>query len=138
VAGSCGPRVCTDAGVKVGDLIAQGDYLVNRATLCSDCHTPRDDRGNLDRKRQLRGTTISIRPKKETKDWADESPDISPRGLAGKWSEEQMIGFLTTGIDPDRHQARRPMPPFRLNANDARAITLYLKSLPGPDEGSKE
>jgi hypothetical protein len=46
-----------------------------------------------------------------------------------------MVKFLTTGSDPDGKKARPPMPAFRLNARDARAAYLYLKSLPGPSEG---
>jgi mono/diheme cytochrome c family protein len=117
------------------DLLKHGDYLVNAAILCGDCHTPQDDRGKPDRARLLRGATLPIRPKKETKDWADEAPDITSRGLAGEWGEEGMIKFLTTGTDPEGKKAKPPMPAFRLNAGDARAVFLYLKSLPGPKEG---
>jgi hypothetical protein len=118
------------------DLLRNGDYLVNAAILCSDCHTPRDARGKPDRARFLQGATLPIRPKKETKEWADESPDITSRGLAGKWGEAGMVKFLMTGIDPEGNKARPPMPGFRLNARDARAVYLYLKSLPGPNAGA--
>jgi len=120
------------------DLIKHGDYLVNAATLCGDCHTPQDNRGRPDRARLLRGTTLPIRPKKETRNWADKSPNITASGLAGQWSEEEMIKFLTTGIDPDGMKAMPPMPAFRLNARDARAVFLYLKSFAGPEVGKKE
>ena len=112
------------------DLRKHGAYLVNAAILCGDCHTPQDNQGMPDRARLLQGTSLPIRPKKETKNWADESPDITSRGLAGKWSEEGMIKFLMTGTDPDGKKARMPMPAFRLNARDARAVYLYLQSLP--------
>src|SRR5512135_1851342 len=74
-------------------------YFVT-SPMCGDCHTPRDSRGQPDRTRRLRGATLPIRPKKESTDWADEAPDITASGLAGQWSEEEMIKFLTTGIDP--------------------------------------
>ncbi len=120
------------------DLLKHGDYLVNKAILCSDCHTSQDDRGKPDRTRLLRGSTLPIRPKKETRDWADEAPDITAKGLAGKWGEEGMVKFLTTGIDPDGKKASPPMPAFRLDARDARAVFLYLKSLPGSEGGGKK
>jgi len=120
------------------DLIKHGDYLVNAVMLCGDCHTPQDDRGKPDRTRLLRGTTLPIRPKKEVKNWTDESPDIAGSGLAGEWSEEDMVKFLTTGIDPEGMKARPPMPAFRLNTEDARGVYLYLKSLPRPDESGKK
>jgi hypothetical protein len=46
--------------------------------------------------------------------------------------------FLTTGIDPDGKKAMPPMPAFRLNARDARAVFLYLKSVPGQKAGKSE
>ena len=118
-------------------LRERGAYLVNAAILCGDCHTPQDDKGTPDKARHLRGTSLPIRPKKETKNWADESPDITSKGLAGKWSEEEMIKFLTTGMDPHGMKAQPPMA-FRLNASDARAIAVYLKALPGPNSGRDE
>ena len=125
-----------DPGAKQRDPLApgplkHGEYLVNRAVLCGDCHTPQDDRGRPDRSRLLRGATLPIRPKKETKNWADESPDITGGGLAGMWSEQDMVKFLTTGTDPQGKTARPPMPAFRLNARDARAVYRYLRSVHG-------
>jgi mono/diheme cytochrome c family protein len=48
-----------------------------------------------------------------------------------------MAKFLTTGINPDGEKAMPPMPAFRLNARDARAVALYLKSVPGGKESGK-
>jgi mono/diheme cytochrome c family protein len=120
------------------DLVQHGEYLVTSVAMCGDCHTPQDDRGGPDRKRLLRGTTLPIRPKKEMQDWADESPDITGAGLAGKWGEAAMVKFLSTGIDPDGEKAMPPMPAFRLDAHDARAVTLYLKSLSRLDAEKNE
>jgi hypothetical protein len=125
-----GPKA--EGGRSVADGVKHGDYLVNAVTMCGDCHTPQDDRGGPDRARRLRGATLTICPKKPAKDWADEAPDITSGGLAGEWSEPQMVKFLTTGINPDGMKASPPMPAFRLDAGDARAVYLYLKSLPGP------
>jgi mono/diheme cytochrome c family protein len=58
--------------------------------------------------------------------------------LAGKWGEEAMVKFLTTGINPEGEKAMPPMPAFRLNPRDARAVFLYLKSLPGPEAGKEK
>jgi hypothetical protein len=41
-----------------------------------------------------------------------------------------MVKFLTSGVNPDGNKSKPPMPPFRLSASDARAVYLYLKSLP--------
>ena len=125
----------TKGRTDAAGLQQRGAYLVNAAILCGDCHTPQDDKGAPDKAKYLQGTSLPIRPKKETKNWADESPDITSKGLAGKWSEEEMIKFLTTGVDPHGMKAQPPMPAFRLTAADARAVAVYLKSLPGPNGG---
>ena len=45
-----------------------------------------------------------------------------------------MVKVLTTGVNPEGHKTIPPMPPFRLNKDDARAVAAYLKSLPGKKE----
>src|SRR3954447_21622086 len=80
-------RAGQGSGAKEGsqdtaDLIRHGEYLVSSATMCGDCHTPQDDQGKPGRTRLLRGATLTIRPKKETRNWTDESPDITGSGLA--------------------------------------------------------
>ena len=47
------------------------------------------------------------------------------------WGEADLVKFLMTGKDPEGHEAHPPMPAFRLNEEDARAVTAYLRSLPG-------
>jgi mono/diheme cytochrome c family protein len=42
-----------------------------------------------------------------------------------------MIEFLMTGKNPDGMKAMPPMPAFRMSRHDARAVALYLRSLPG-------
>ena len=63
--------------------------------------------------------------------WAAMSPDITRSGLAGQWREEDFVKFLMTGQDPEGKTPRPPMPVFHLQKDDARAVTLYLRSLPG-------
>ena len=119
-----------DQGTKT-NLSQQGSYLVHKVAMCVDCHTPHDKTGNPDGARELQGATIPFQPKTKTDKWMDEAPDITRSGLAGKWTEEQMVKFLMTGHDPDGMIASPPMPPYRLREDDARAVTTYLRSLPG-------
>ena len=121
------------AGAKGGDaaLIKRGEYLVNEVAHCSHCHSPPGDKGLPDRARLLQGATLPIRPKQPTKEWADKSPDVTMSGLAGQWTEAEMVTFLTTGKNPDGMGPTPPMPVFRLHAEDARAVAQYLRSLPG-------
>jgi mono/diheme cytochrome c family protein len=130
------------AGAKGDDaaLIKRGEYLVNEVAHCSHCHSHPGDKGQPDRARLLQGATLPIRPKQPTDHWADKSPDITRSGLAGMWSEADMVKFLTTGKNPEGEGPTPPMPVFRLHDEDARAVTLYLRSLPGkktPGKGGK-
>jgi len=113
------------------DLLKHGGYLVSHVAMCGDCHTPRKSNGDPDQSRLLQGTTLDIVPRQKTDQWADESPDITGSGLAREWSPDEMVKFLTTGVDPQGMKATPPMPAFRLQQSDAHAVTLYLKSLPG-------
>jgi hypothetical protein len=120
------------------EMVRHGEYLVSSASMCGDCHTPQDDQGKPDRTKLLRGATLPIRPTKQIRNWADESPDITGGGLVGEWSEEEMVKFLMTGVDPEGMKARPPMPAYRINARDARAVYLYLKSLGGEKAGKNQ
>ncbi len=44
-------------------------------------------------------------------------------------TEAQAIAFLQTGIRPDGSRPRPPMPEFRFNEADAKAVVAHLKSL---------
>jgi mono/diheme cytochrome c family protein len=106
-------------------LIKRGAYLVNEVARCGDCHTPRDAAGKLDLARHLQGAKMWFRPTVRVGEFEDHAPDITLAGLAGKWAEEKMVKLLTAGkSDP-------PMPAYRLTGEDARAMTAYLRSLPG-------
>ena len=119
------------AGDSAAALVKRGEYLVNEVAHCSHCHTPQGKKGQLDRSRLLQGATLPIRPREKTEHWAGKSPDITRSGLAGMWSEEDMIKFLRTGTNPEGEKPTPPMPVFHLHQEDARAVALYLKSLPG-------
>jgi mono/diheme cytochrome c family protein len=129
------PRVVQEFRAKDADLVKHGEYLVKQVAHCGDCHTPQDSKGQLDQARFLQGTPLPVMPKKETKHWADHSVDITRNGLAGEWGEEGMVKFLMTGKDPDGMKPRSPMPTYHLQERDARAVALYLRSLPARANG---
>lgn len=111
-------------------LIDRGDYLVNGVVLCGDCHTPRiegaGDGGPPDLERRLQGAPVAVPPP-----LANYAPPLA--GGPANYSEEQFIQFLQTGVRPDGSQPRPPMPPYRLNEEDARAVSAYIRSLPSAD-----
>ncbi len=108
-------------------LIKRGAYLVNDVARCGDCHTPRNAKGQLDLTRHLQGANMWFTPNiKGRGGWENRAPDITASGRGGRWTEARMIKFLSTG-----QQSDPPMPAYRLTADDARAVTAYLRSLSG-------
>jgi mono/diheme cytochrome c family protein len=132
VVSAANPR--EDDGKGREALVKRGDYLVNEVAHCSHCHSPPGDNGLPDRGRLLLGAVLPIQPKHPTKNWADKSPDITRSGLAGKWTETDLVKFLTTGKNPDGEGPTPPMPAFHLHEDDARAVAAYLRSLPGREK----
>jgi mono/diheme cytochrome c family protein len=94
-------------------LIARGQYLVRDAGKCEDCHGP-----------SLHGATLGfLKPGMPVK--------YRSANIAGlpMFSVTQAVRFLKTGILPNGKTADPPMPEYRFNDADARAIVAYLKSL---------
>jgi mono/diheme cytochrome c family protein len=115
------------AGDGQGDaLIKRGAYLVNEVGQCGECHTPRNDKGVLDATKHLQGGPLWFTSKIKFKKWENNVPDITASGKAGAWTEERMVKFFTTGEKVDM-----PMPAYHMTVDDAKAVTAYLRSLPG-------
>lgn len=104
-------------------LLAHGEYLVENVVLCGDCHTPMLPEGGFDATRKLQGAPVPAPPP-----MANFAPALA--GLPANYTEEQFATFVQTGVRPDGSHARPPMPPYRLNERDARAVAAYIKSLP--------
>jgi hypothetical protein len=113
--------------IKNDETLKRGAYLVNQVAQCGNCHTPRNSKGELDTTRHLQGAPIWFKSTEITFDkWEETAPDLTPSGLATKWGEERLVKFLSTG-----GRADAPMPAFKLAVDDARAVVMYLRSLPG-------
>lgn len=96
--------------------LEHGRYLVTRVGMCADCHGP-----------GLRGANLDFLAPGLPPAVARKAPRIA--GLP-QLSRAQAVKFFQTGLLPNGRQARPPMPAFRLHADDAQAVTAYLKSLP--------
>jgi len=107
--------------------MARGKYLVMHVAMCVQCHTPRDQQGELDQSRLLQGAPMPLESPFPLQTWAFEAPKIA--GLPGGWTEEDLIQLLQTGRGPRGMTPRLPMPPFRMTQEDAAAVAAYLKSL---------
>lgn len=108
--------------------VARGDYIVNRVGMCTDCHTPRGPQGQLDRSAMLKGAPIDLAPLHPIPGFAKYAPAIA--GGPANYTEAELVTFLETGKRPDGTFAAPPMPPYRMDAEDARAVAAYLKTLP--------
>jgi mono/diheme cytochrome c family protein len=112
----------------------RGAYLVEALGHCGDCHTPRNLMFGLDTKRKFGGALIqgwkayNITP---DHDWG-----------VGRWSDEQLEGYLSSGHAKDRGSAGGPMSEVvdnslrHLTATDIAAIATYLKSVPAYGDGT--
>ena len=66
--------------------------------MCGDCHTPRDEKGQLILSKSLQGAPLGVRPI-HPMPWADTAPAIA--GLPANYTAEQLGTFLQTGKLPE-------------------------------------
>ena len=103
------------AAPERGVSVEYGEYLVN-TNDCRICH----------------GQELAGGPSPDpTAKWI--SPNLTPGGELGFWTEEQFINTIRTGVTPSGHQLSENMPwkDYRLFYDDElKAIWLYLQSLP--------
>ena len=112
------------------DAVARGKYLVNEVAKCQECHTPRNDKGELDETQWLKGATLDFQPTHEVKGWHKTAPDLTSTGrLYQRWGEDGLVKFMETGANPRGGKADPPMPAYKLRPDDAKAIVEYLKTL---------
>lgn len=116
------------AAATPATLVARGRYLVEGIGLCADCHSPRNEKGEFVMAHWLRGAPIGFNPAAPMPAWAPVAPPIA--GLPSM-TVEQGVRFLMEGLRPDGSMPRPPMPAYRLNEQDARAVVAFLKSLDG-------
>jgi Cytochrome c len=120
----------TNAGAGEKGEVERGRYLVEEVAKCAECHTPRNEHGELKADAWLRGAPIWIKPVAPISNWADRAP-----ALAGfpSFTEEQGERILEKGTGPEGEALRPPMHIYHMNHADAKAIIAYLKSLPRGD-----
>jgi mono/diheme cytochrome c family protein len=107
----------------------RGAYLVRGLGHCSACHTTRNALGAASDMMDLSGGVIPMQ------NWY--APSLASRGEAGvgDWDLVHIEKLLTAGVDP-RGAVLGPMAEVvlqstqYLSADDARAMSVFLKSLP--------
>jgi hypothetical protein len=114
------------AAPRAGGNREHGRYLVERVAMCFECHSTRDENGNLIAATLFKGGPMPVRPP-WTNNWAVTVPRIA--GLPG-YTDELAIRLLTQGaIKRDGTQARPPMPRFRMTPQDAADVIAFVGSL---------
>ena len=109
-----------------GASIERGRYLTHEVAMCVQCHSPRDEKGRILEGREFLGAAMPIQSPYPSVQFAFNAPNI--RELARSHADS-VIRLLRTGIDRNGKAPDLPMPPFRMNAEDAESIVLYLRSL---------
>ncbi len=120
-----GPRVTF---AEPSDQVLRGQYIVEGAGHCGECHTPRNRLGGLDESRWLAGGA--------NPDGPGTIPNITPGSKTiGSWSESEIADYLETGFTPDFDVAGGAMADVQQNLShlpraDLEAIAAYLKAIP--------
>jgi Cytochrome c len=94
--------------------------------MCSDCHSPRDEKGQFIPSQYFEGAMLDFQPMHPVPNWVPAAPPIV--GLVG-WTSAEAVRFFMTGVDKNGKHAGPPMPPYRMSRQDAEAVVAYLKSL---------
>jgi cytochrome c2 len=111
--------------------LERGKYLVEEIAKCQECHTAKTETGELNKSQWMKGATLIGVPATPPARWHQKSPDISSTGaLWTRWGADGFSKFLQTGKTPTGSTAGPPMPVYMMKAEDADAITAFLKSLP--------
>jgi mono/diheme cytochrome c family protein len=131
---AAGVDVSGDPHVPVpprGSNPAYGRYLAAVIYGCVDCHT--DGMGATPDKLQspaLLAGGLALRTARGEPIYSKNLTPDAETGL-GAWTADELARALATGVARDGQQLRAPMPVFRyLDADDARAIFSYLRTLP--------
>lgn len=125
VALSFAAAVAAEPPKPAADAHARGRYLVERAGMCQDCHTPHNEKGEFVKEQWLLGSALPFKPLAPMP-WMEVAPPIA--GLP-TLTREQAVHFLMTGERPGKPHVTPPMPEYRFDEADAEAIAAYLKSL---------
>ncbi len=104
----------------------RGKYLAENVAMCIQCHTPRDEAGDLLMSHKFQGAPIPFQSPFPNDRWANTAPSIV--GLP-QYTNDQAERLLKTGISRTGNYLRPPMPQFRMNDADARDIIAYLKTM---------
>ncbi len=106
--------------------VERGRYLTHDVAMCVQCHSPRDDKGEILKEKEFSGARIRVESPFPGPPWAVQAPNL--RGLTG-FTDEGVVRLLRDGVAHTGAPPQSPMPPFRMTREDAAAVIAYLRSL---------
>lgn len=125
--GLCALGVAAAGMGRAETEIARGEYLVRGPMACGNCHTRQGAEGP-DMALELAGGQVVL----EDAMMRAVSPNITPAGAVGGWSDAELATAIREGIRPDGSLIGPPMPYslYRgLSDSDLSAIVAFLRSL---------
>lgn len=117
-----------DVAPAVADVrgnVERGRYIVESVAMCGECHSTRDQAGNI-----VMGTKYKGGPMPARVPWAADWPVHAP-AIAGlpAYTDIQAMRLLTEGARRrDGTIARAPMPRFRMTPQDAADVIAFLRT----------
>ena len=106
-------------------------YLVNQIGQCRpSVIPPRDDKGNLDATPSTcRAAPCGSRPRSSSRNGKTRCPTLPPAGVG--WQVVRRAAWSSSFVHCAGEKVDMPMPAYRMTVDDAKAVTAYLRSLPG-------
>ena len=102
--------------------IARGEYLVKKVAMCGDCHSPRNEKGEVIEEKWMQGQVLPFKALVPMP-WADRAPNVAGlKGLTDDKATRLLMGERVLNLRP-------PMPPYAMSKEDASAVVAYLRSL---------
>ena len=124
------PAPVSPAGIPAETALPRGNvehgrYIVEHVAMCVECHSGRDDHGNILASERFLGAPIPFAPRWPN-NWATRAP--RNKGLPG-YTDAMALRLLTQGaIGREGEHLRPPMPRFRMSVQDAADVIAYMRS----------
>ena len=123
--GTSGSRLQGPAGPVAGN-VERGRYLAEHVAMCVECHSGRDEQGNIIEAKRYMGAPGTA--------WSTMGEGLGPQCASqqGPAWIRRCTGDATAdpgGNRPDGTQLKMPMPRFRMKPQDAADVIVYLRSL---------
>ncbi len=106
--------------------VEHGRYIAERVAMCVECHSGRDEEGNIRESARYEGSPLPFLPPSWGRGWATRIP--RNKGLSG-YTDAMALRLLTEGsIGREGTPLKPPMPKFRMTPQDAADVIAFMRS----------